>query len=98
MKTLSKLGILAAFGSVMFLSSCAGDYYVSDEPTDDVVYEQPAAPFEGAVWIGDDWVWSGGRYVHHHGHWEHAREGHHWVAGTWEHNDRGYRWHRGRWE
>lgn len=98
MKTLSRLGILTAFGGVMLLSSCAGDYYVSDEPTDDVVYERPAAPFEGAIWIDGDWTWSSGHYVHQRGHWERAREGHRWVAGSWDHNDRGYRWHRGHWE
>src|ERR1700753_2696330 len=66
MKTLSKLGMMVALGSALFLSSCAGEYYVSDQPAD-VVYEPGAPPYAGAVWIGDDWVWSGGRYVHQRG-------------------------------
>jgi hypothetical protein len=32
MKTLVKLGLIAALGSSLFLTSCAGDYYVSDQP------------------------------------------------------------------
>ncbi|WP_426667624.1 hypothetical protein ACPPVU_16500 [Mucilaginibacter sp. McL0603] len=54
MKTLSKLGILAALGASLFMSSCTGEYYVSDQPAD-VAYERGAPPYEGAVWIGDDW-------------------------------------------
>ncbi|HVV53713.1 MAG TPA: hypothetical protein VHC47_00225 [Mucilaginibacter sp.] len=96
MKSLAKLGILAAMSGALFLSSCAGEYYVTDEPAD-VVYERPVAPYDGAVWIEGDWVWSGGRYVREHGHWAHPRPGRTYEKGHWEHNDRGYKWHKGRW-
>jgi len=96
MKTLSKLGILAALGGALFLSSCVGEYYVSDQPAE-VVYERPAAPYGGAVWIEGDWVYSGGHYVRSNGHWERARAGRTWVAGGWHHGPRGYAWHRGHW-
>ena len=97
MKTLSKFGVLAALGGALFLSSCAGEYYVSDEPAD-VVYERPAPPYAGAVWIEGDWVYSGGRYVHSHGHWVRPRSGRTYVAGGWHHTPRGYAWHRGHWQ
>jgi hypothetical protein len=97
MKTLAKLGVLAALGGTLFLTSCAGDYYVSDQPAD-VVYERPAAPYNGAVWIDGDWVYSGGHYVHQHGHWARPRSGRTWVAGSWDHSNRGYHWRRGHWQ
>jgi len=97
MKTLSKLGILVALSGSLFMASCAGEYYVSDQPAD-VVYERPAAPYEGAVWINGDWVYQGGRYVHSNGHWEKPRDGHRYVAGNWNHTSKGYAWHKGHWE
>jgi len=97
MKTLSKLGMLTALGASLFLSSCSGEYYVSDQPTD-VVYERPAAPYAGAVWIEGDWTYSGGRYVRSHGHWAKPRSGRTYVSGSWHHdNSRGYTWHKGHW-
>jgi hypothetical protein len=97
MKTLSKFGILAVLAGSLFMTSCAGEYYVSDQPAD-VYYERPAAPYQGAVWIDGDWVYNSGRYEHSRGHWEKAREGHTYVAGTWNHTSRGYSWHKGHWK
>jgi hypothetical protein len=92
------MGLLAAFGGSLFLSSCAGEYYVTDQPADEV-YVRPAVPYDGAVWIEGDWVYSGGRYVHSHGHWARQRSGRTWVAGSWNHHpQRGYSWHRGHWQ
>jgi hypothetical protein len=96
MKTLSKLGILATLGASLFLSSCAGEYYVSNQPTD-VVYDQGAPPYAGAVWIEGDWVYSGGRYVHSRGHWARPRSGRTYERGSWAHTSHGYTWHRGHW-
>src|ERR1700744_4340508 len=96
MKTLSKLGIMAALAGSLFMTSCSGEYYVQSQPTD-VVYVRPAAPYAGAVWIEGDWVWSGGTYVHRQGHWERPRNGRTWVAGSWYHGSRGYAWRRGHW-
>ena len=97
MKTLIKLGLIAAMGSSLFLTSCEGEYYVADQPAD-VYYEPGPPPYAGAVWIDGDWVYSGDHYVHHRGYWTRARENRTWVRGTWEHNNRGYRWHRGHWQ
>jgi len=96
MKTLSKLGILLALSGSLFMTSCAGSYYLSAQPAE-TVEVQPAAPYDGAVWIEGDWVWSGGTYVRGRGHWERARAGHSYVRGNWERTGRGYRWHRGHW-
>lgn len=56
------------------------------------------APFAGAIWIGPEWRWEGGRYVHVPGYW--ARPRHHraaWVPGHWKYSRRGYVWVPGRW-
>ena len=81
MKTLIKLGLIAAMGSSLFLTSCEGEYYVADQPAD-VYYEPGPPPYAGAVWIDGDWVYSGGRYVHNRGYWTRARENRTWVRGT----------------
>lgn len=97
MKTLIKMGLIAALGSSLFFTSCEGEYYVADQPAD-VYYEPGPPPYSGAIWIDGDWVYSGGRYVHNRGYWTRARENRVWVKGTWEHNNRGYRWRRGHWQ
>jgi hypothetical protein len=62
MKTSSKFGLPLVLAGSLFLSSCAGSYYVADQPVEPV-YERPVAPYDGAIWIDGDWTWSGGRYV-----------------------------------
>ena len=96
MKTLAKSGLIAVLASSLFLSSCAGEYYVSDQPAD-VVYEPGPPPYSGALWIEGDWVYSGGHYVHSRGHWARTRANRSYEKGKWVHNQRGYSWHRGRW-
>jgi len=96
MKRLSKIGLMLGLAGFLFLSSCAGTYYVTSQPVEPV-YEQGVAPYPGAIWIGGEWTWSGGTYVYVRGHWEHPRPGHVWVRGSWERGSRGYRWHRGHW-
>ena len=97
MKTLAKFGAVLALGSSLFFTSCEGSYYVAAQPADEV-YDPGAAPYTGAVWVGDEWTYRGGAYVHARGHWEHARANRTYVRGNWEHTNRGYRWHRGRWQ
>ncbi len=87
--------MLALAGS-LFLSACEGSYYISEQPVEPV-YERPAPPYAGAVWIDGEYTWVGGRYVYARGHWDRPRVGHVYVRGTWEHTGRGYRWHRGHW-
>ncbi|HXB91359.1 MAG TPA: hypothetical protein VNU72_03685 [Puia sp.] len=90
--------VIIAAASLIGMSSCTVDGYVSDQPAA-VVYSRPVAPGPDYVWIDGDWVWSGGTYVWHEGRWDHAREGRVWVHGSWEHHGtRGYRWHRGYWK
>ena len=96
MKTLSKVGMMLALAGSLFLSSCAGSYYVTDQPVEPV-YERPAAPYEGAVWIDGEWGWAGGRYQYSRGHWDKARQGHSYMRGNWEHTSRGYAWRKGHW-
>jgi len=97
MKTLLKIGSLFVIAISMFLSSCAGSYYVSDQPVEPV-YERPVAPYAGAIWIDGDWVWRGGTYVYVRGHWDRDRPGRRWMRGSWERTNRGYRWRRGHWQ
>ena len=97
MKTVSKLGLMFALAAALFISACAGDYYVSDQPAEPV-YERPAAPYDGAIWIDGEWSWSGGQYVYVRGHWDRPRAGHAYMRGSWEHTNHGYRWHRGHWD
>jgi hypothetical protein len=55
-------------------------------------------PYRGAIWIGPEWSWRGGRYVEVPGYW--ARPRHHravWIPGHWVYSRRGYRWKQGRW-
>lgn len=96
MKTLQKFGIMSLLAGSLFMTACAGEYYVSDQPAE-TVYVRPAAPYEGAVWIDGDWVWTNGVYVRQPGHWARPRAGRVWVAGNWHHGPRGYAWHRGHW-
>ncbi len=56
------------------------------------------APFRGAVWIGPEWEWRGGRYVTVPGYWGRpSRFGASWVPGHWKYTRRGYRWIPGHW-
>lgn len=97
MKKLIKSGLLVALCGSLFLSACAGSYYVSEQPVEPV-YEHPAPPYQGAIWIDGEWAYSGGRYVYANGHWDKPREGHAYIRGNWEHASHGYRWHGGHWK
>jgi WXXGXW repeat (2 copies) len=96
MKTVSKLGLIVALAGSLFMSACAGSYYVTARPVEPV-YDRPAVPYQGAVWIDGEWTWSGGKYIYVRGHWDRARSGHSWVRGSWEHTNHGYHWHKGHW-
>ena len=89
--------ICSFFGLAVAGVGCTGEYYVTSQPAD-VVYERPASPGAGYVWIEGDWYWSGGRYVHRNGHWGRARGGRTWVSGHWDRGPRGYHWVKGYWK
>jgi WXXGXW repeat (2 copies) len=56
------------------------------------------APYAGAIWVGPEWTWRGGRYVEVPGYWERPyRHRHAWVPGHWRYTRRGYRWIPGHW-
>jgi len=56
------------------------------------------APFRSAIWIGPEWQWRNGRYMHVPGYWAKPRYGGAvWVPGHWQYTRRGYRWVPGRW-
>jgi hypothetical protein len=97
MKTLMRFGLLLAMAGSLFLSSCEGSYFVTDQPAEPV-YERGAAPYDGAIWIDGEWAWNGGSYAYVNGHWDRPRQGHTYVRGSWAHTNRGYAWHRGRWK
>lgn len=55
-------------------------------------------PYGGAVWVGPEWVWRGGRYECVPGYWAHPRRaGAIWVPGHWKYSRRGYKWVPGHW-
>jgi len=61
--------------------------------------DRPARPSSAHVWIGEDWAWRNGNYVHVGGHWDappaHRRT---WVAGYWKNSPgHGHYWVAGRW-
>lgn len=108
-------GLLAATGTLA-LVACDDDVRpeyvtVSDGDVDIVVTDvAPPPPQEEVVgvapgpdyfWIGGVWFWEGGQHVWHPGHWEHRREGFHYVAHHWDNDDghwhlRGGTWRRDR--
>ena len=96
MKTILKLVMLLLLTVSLFLASCEGSYYVTSQPVEPV-YERPAVPYDGAVWVEGNWGWRGGNYAYTRGHWARPRTGRVWVGGNWEHGNQGYRWHRGHW-
>ena len=55
------------------------------------------APYNGAIWIGPEWTWRGGRYVEVPGYWARPRRYHAWIPGHWRYARRGYRWVPGHW-
>jgi hypothetical protein len=96
MKTISKIWMLLALSGSLFLSSCAGSYYVADQPVEPV-YVRPVAPYPGAVWVDGDWVRRGGRYTYVNGYWARPHRGRVYTHGGWVHTNRGYAWHHGYW-
>ena len=96
MKTFSKIGLMIALAGSLFLSSCAGTYYVNERPAEPV-YVRPAVPYQGAVWVEGEWVWNGGQYRYVNGYWARPRAGRAYVRGHWEQRGRGYVWFRGHW-
>jgi hypothetical protein len=94
MRTL-KLFMLINITALM-LASCSSSYYVAERPAA-YVYTRPAPPFAGAIWIGPEYYWSGGRYVVRPGYWTRPRSNYSYHPGYWNHNSHGHTWVRGGW-
>lgn len=69
-----------------------------DFPAGVAIAAPTPAPFAGAIWIGPEWNWRGGRYVCTPGYWAHphARRSY-WAPGHWQYTRRGYSWRGGHW-
>lgn len=67
-------------------------------PTGVSIGPSAPSPFRGGVWIGPEWQWQGGKYVHIPGYWAkpHRRKTI-WIQGHWKQTRRGYIWVAGRW-
>lgn len=84
------------FVALNLLTSCAGTYYVAEQPAEPY-YVRPAAPYRGAYWVPGEYVWRGGRYVYVNGYWTRPRAGRVYTRGYWQSTPHGYSWHRGYW-
>jgi hypothetical protein len=69
--------------------------FVRQRPSFSVNVAVGRPPFAGAIWIGPEWEWRGGRYVEVPGYW--ARPGRVWIPGHWKMTRRGERWIPGHW-
>ncbi|MES2268495.1 MAG: hypothetical protein V4520_17150 [Bacteroidota bacterium] len=96
MKTLSKIGMIGAIAGSLFLSSCATEAYVAEQPVEPV-YVRPVAPYANAYWVPGEWVYSGRRYVYRNGYYVRPRANRVYVQGSWIRRPHGYAWRRGHW-
>jgi len=85
--------ILLFWFFAFLLAGCEVEY-VATVPSEQVVVRTDP-PFVGAVWIDNEWRWSGGHYVIVPAHWEHPRGN--WQRGSWQKGKKGYKWQRGNW-
>jgi hypothetical protein len=97
MKTLNKTLRIIVFGFVLSLFTSCDAGWVATIPGADV-FVDTNAPYEGAIWIGPEYYWSGGRYLSRPGHWEHGRGKATWHGGSWTPKRNGYHWNKGYWK
>ncbi|WP_153799665.1 YXWGXW repeat-containing protein [Foetidibacter luteolus] len=93
-----KLFLAAAFLLGITLSSCATQsrVVVRERPVARVVVAPPP-PYPGAVWVGEEYIWRGGRYRYVAPHYVRPRRAQVWVPGRWSPARGGYVWIGGRW-
>lgn len=97
MKTIYSSFFCVAFAAITF-SACARRVYVSERPIPPPpMVVRPAAPYGGAVWIPEEYAWSGGRYQYIAPHYVTPRRGHVWVAGHWDKRHGRAVWSKGYW-
>lgn len=88
--------ILGFVASAAVFSSCGPSRYTAEQPVAPV-YERPASPGVGYVWVDGDWYWSGGRYTYRNGYWSRPRGHRTYTTGVWVHSGKGYYWRKGHW-
>lgn len=76
---------------------CRTSAVVKTQPEPPAVVVRPASPHPDYIWIDNEWIWSGGRYVYKEGYWAPPRTGHVWVGGHWVQRKKGWYWEKGRW-
>jgi len=89
------LKIIIIVAGFSLLASCDAEWVATIPVFPEVIIGD--APYAGAVWVGPEYYWSGGRYERREGHWEHGGGGRTWHGGSWAPHRNGYRWNRGGW-
>ncbi len=86
-----------ALFSMMTAAALSAQVYVRVRPAVPV-YVRATPPGAGYIWIGEDWEWRGGQYIHVGGRWVYPpHPGFVWVPGHWRHTRFGWQWFGGRW-
>ena len=107
MKKITKILILVAVVSLSAFTKAKAqvDIGVNLQLNRPAQYEHnerfhPNRPSPRHVWVAEEWVWGGGRYVYKPGYWAlPPREGGAWVPGHWVKREYrpGFRWVAGHW-
>lgn len=99
MKNVFKMGLLALSFTIAGLAANAQRIYVHVRPARPVaVVHRPVAPSRGHVWVDEEWVPQGNRYVWHGGYWAAPPRPHAvYVRGHWTRTSRGHVWVAGYW-
>lgn len=99
MRQLKKIGMVLL--AVLFAANTSfGQVIVRVRPVRPrvVVVQRPAPPSPRHVWVEEDWVPRGRRYVWHGGYWAAPpRPAAVWIPGHWERRRGGEVWIRGYW-
>jgi len=99
MKKITRLLFLAGAISLLAVTeSKAQDIVVRARMHAPVVAVRPERPSPRHVWIGEEWVPSGGTYVYRGGYWAAPPRPYlKWIPGHWLSTPRGWVWRPGHW-
>ena len=89
------IGVVVLFALMLCFGGCR-THYVAQVPVAPIIV-RPTAPYAGAVWVDNGWVWRGGRHTFVPGYYTQPRRGHAYSAGAWRNGPRGNHYVRGRW-
>ncbi len=93
---LKSLMILVMLLSFSFAANA--QFVVKVRPGAPKVAIRMAAPSPAHVWVGSNYIWRNGQYVHVDGYWvKPPHKKHHWVDGRWKNTRRGWTWVPGHW-